>query len=57
VLDTLDHQHATFAMARVGNHLRENLARSGLLPRIGTDNLFPSVDEAVTALGPRESRP
>ena len=57
VLDTLDRQHATFAMARVGNHLRENLARSGLLPRIGTDNLFPSVDEAVTALGPRERRP
>ena len=29
----------------------ENLARSGLLDRIGRDHLFPSVDEAVVALG------
>ena len=51
VLDDLDRRHVTFALARVGSHLRANLARS-LLPRIGTDRLFPSVDQAVNALGP-----
>ena len=50
VLDDLDRRHVTFALARVGSHLRANLARS-LLPRIGTDRLFPSVDQAVNALG------
>jgi len=55
VLDDLDRRHVTFALARVGSHLRANLARS-LLPRIGTDRLFPSVDQAVNALGaPRRS--
>lgn len=51
VLDDLDHRHVSFALARVGTHLRANLARS-LLPRIGTERLFPSVDQAVRALGP-----
>ena len=51
VLDELDRRHVTFALARAGTHLRTNLARS-LLPQIGTDRLFPSVDQAVNALGP-----
>ena len=52
VLDELDRQHITFALTRAGNHLRENLARSGLLKRIGPERLFESVDDAVRALGP-----
>ena len=55
VLDELDHRHITFAMTRAGNHLRENLARSGLLERIGTHHLYPSVDDAVKALDPENN--
>jgi SulP family sulfate permease len=51
-LDTLDRHHISFAVARAGQHLRENLARSGLLERIGADRLYASVDEAVTRAGP-----
>jgi SulP family sulfate permease len=49
-LDELDRKHITFAIARAGEHVRDSLARSGLLERIGEDRLFPSVGEAVTAL-------
>ena len=49
-LDDLDRKHISFAIARAGEHVRESLTRSGLLQRIGEDRLFPSVDEAVTAL-------
>ncbi len=52
VLDELGHKHVTVGLARAGGHLRENLTRSGLLERIGTDHLYPSVDAAVTALAP-----
>jgi sulfate permease, SulP family len=55
VLDELDRQHITFALTSAGNRLRENLARSGLLKRIGPDRLFPSVDDAVKALGPENN--
>jgi high affinity sulfate transporter 1 len=51
ILDELDRDHITFAVARAGQHAREGLRRSGLLARIGEDHLFPSVDEAVQALG------
>jgi len=51
VLDTLDQDRISFAIARAGEHVRTSLARSGLLERIGEDRLFPSVGEAVTALG------
>jgi SulP family sulfate permease len=51
ILDELDDDHITFAVARAGQHAREGLRRSGLLARIGEDHLFPSVDEAVQALG------
>ncbi len=57
VLDELDRQHITFALTRAGGHLRENLARSGLLKRIGTDHLFPSVNDAVKALNPQNHTP
>jgi hypothetical protein len=53
VLDELDLDHVTLAIARAVATAPENLARSGLLERIGRDHLFPSVDEAVVALGPR----
>jgi sulfate permease, SulP family len=52
VLDELEGRHIGFAVARAGQHARESLSRSGLLARIGEDHLFPSVDEAVTRLGP-----
>ncbi len=50
LLDELDRKHITFAIARAGEHVRDSLARSGLLDRIGEDRLFPSVGQAVTAL-------
>jgi high affinity sulfate transporter 1 len=51
ILDELDHDHVAFAVARAGEHAIDGLRRSGLLARIGADHLFPSVDEAVKALG------
>jgi len=57
VLDELEKRHIRVAVARAGAHLREGLARSGLLERIGADHLFPSVDEAVTAFSPPGSNP
>ncbi len=48
VLDTLERDRISFAVARAGQHLRDNLARSGLQARIGEDRFYPSVDEAVT---------
>ncbi len=53
VLNELDRQQIAFALTRAGRHLRETLARSGLLERIGTDRCFRSVDDAVTALDPQ----
>jgi high affinity sulfate transporter 1 len=52
VLNELAGRHIGFAVARAGEHARESLRRSGLLARIGEDQLFPSVDEAVTRLRP-----
>ena len=51
VLDELDHDQIAFAVARAGSHAHESMGRSGLLSRIREDHFFPSVDEAVTALG------
>ncbi|MEO8968082.1 MAG: SulP family inorganic anion transporter [Solirubrobacteraceae bacterium] len=53
LLDELDRQRVAFAVARPGRHLIENLARSGLLKRIGTNHLYSSVDEAVRGVPPR----
>ncbi len=50
-LDVLDRDHVGFAVARAGTHLRDNLARCGLLERIGSERFFDSVDAAVSALG------
>jgi SulP family sulfate permease len=51
LLDELDRNHVTFALARPGRHLVENLGRSGLLQRIGSSQLYSSVGEAVASLG------
>jgi len=52
VLDDLDREHVTFAVARAVGNVPTNLERSGLLRRIGRDHLFHTVDDAVRALGP-----
>jgi len=52
VLDELELNHIEFAVARAGARVREAMKRSGLFTRIGEDHFFPSVDAAVTALGP-----
>jgi MFS superfamily sulfate permease-like transporter len=57
LLDELDREQITFAVARAGQHAREGLQRSGLLARIGADHRYASVDEAVRALGPPEPPP
>ncbi len=57
-LDALEQDGIAFAVARAGDHLKSNLARSGLLDRIGADHLHPSVDEAVrTVPGGPTARP
>jgi sulfate permease, SulP family len=50
LLDELERRHVVLALARAGDHLVGNLERSGLLARIGPAHLYPSVDEAVSAL-------
>jgi SulP family sulfate permease len=56
VLDELDTNHVDFAVARAGAHVRDGLRRSGLEARIGPDHFFPSVDAAVSKLGPASAR-
>lgn len=46
-LDALDQDGVSFAVARAGDHLKDNLARSGLMQRIGADHFHASVDDAV----------
>ena len=48
-LDALEHDGIALAIARAGDHLKENLARAGVLQRIGADQFYASVDEAATA--------
>lgn len=50
-LDKLDREHIEVAVARAGTHLRQGLTRSGLVARIGAERFYPSVGEAVAALG------
>jgi SulP family sulfate permease len=52
VLDELDRRHIVLVVARAGERVRRSLEHSGLLDRVGPTNLFPSVDEAVTAVAP-----
>ena len=56
ILDELDRRKIGFDLARVGDHVRESLRRSGLLDRIGADHLYPSVDEAVSTGGTAPTR-
>ncbi len=48
LLDRIERTHVSIAVARAGAHLRNNLARAGLVDRIGADHFYDSVDEAVT---------
>jgi high affinity sulfate transporter 1 len=50
LLDRCEREHIDFAIARVGDHVRRSLERSGLMRRIGPDHCFPTVDAAVSAL-------
>lgn len=52
VLDQLERDGVRFALARTGGRVRAGLGRSELLGRIGRQNLFASVNEAVVTLGP-----
>ena len=52
LLDDLEAHGVTVGLARAGEHLLHNLERAGLLARIGSGHLYPSVDEAVRALAP-----
>jgi MFS superfamily sulfate permease-like transporter len=55
-LDELRQDGITLVVARAGDHLRENLARAGLLERIGADQFYASVDEAAAAVARRADR-
>jgi sulfate permease, SulP family len=55
VLDNLDRDRITFAVARAAQRVRGSMTRSGLLERIGEDHFFPAVDEAVATLAPRST--
>jgi sulfate permease, SulP family len=57
LLDEFARSHVTVAVARAVAGAPQNLARSGLIERIGEDHVFGSVDEAVTALGPASGTP
>ncbi|HEX3334153.1 MAG TPA: SulP family inorganic anion transporter [Acidimicrobiales bacterium] len=57
LVDHCAREHIEFGISRSGEHVQRSLRRSGLLDRIGEDHLFPSVDEAVTALAPGASPP
>lgn len=54
VLDDLARARITFAIARAGDTIREELRRGGLLARIGEAHLYPAVDIAVEALRPQK---
>jgi MFS superfamily sulfate permease-like transporter len=57
VIDRCARDHIEFGVARAGDHAQRSLRRSGLIDRIGEDRVFPSVNEAVTALAPGASPP
>jgi SulP family sulfate permease len=50
LLDELDRRGIVLAIARAGQTVRDDLARAGLLHRIGENRLLPSADEAVAAV-------
>jgi SulP family sulfate permease len=45
----LEHRHVVLALARVKQDLRENLATSGFLNRVGQDRVFMTLPAAVAA--------
>ena len=51
VLDELHRDGIEVAVARAGSHLRQGLVRSGLFEQVGAARFYPSVNEAITALG------
>ncbi len=55
LVDELERSHIVVGVARAIGGAPQNLARSGLLDRIGRDRVFSTVDEAVTALAPHTS--
>ncbi len=57
VLDECDRADVAFGLARVGDHLRDTLRRSGLVQRIGEDHFYSSVNEAVSALANEPQSP
>jgi len=52
VVDELERAHIVVGVARAVGGAPQNLARSGMLKRIGPDRFFQTVDQAVTALRP-----
>lgn len=50
VLDGLDRRHVVFAVARAGAKVRAELARAGMVGRIGPHRFYGTVGEAVTAV-------
>ncbi len=53
LVEELERSHIVVGVARAIGGAPQNLARSGLLNRIGSDRIFSTVDEAVTALTPK----
>jgi high affinity sulfate transporter 1 len=49
VLDELDAQKISFAMARVGQHVCASLSRGGLDDKISDADIYPSTDAAVSS--------
>jgi SulP family sulfate permease len=49
VLSELDAQKISFAMARVGQHVRASLSRGGLDDKVTNADIYPSADAAVSA--------
>ncbi len=45
----LHERNITFAVAEANGQMRESLERAGLVDLIGSDNIFPSVDNAMKA--------
>ncbi|HEY5026109.1 MAG TPA: SulP family inorganic anion transporter [Acidimicrobiales bacterium] len=52
LVDELERAHVVVGVARAVGGAPQNLARSGLLERLGGKRVFSTVDEAVTALHP-----
>ena len=46
---TLESKHVVLALARVKHELLEDLAKVGLVDRIGLDHIFPTMPTAVAA--------